>query len=117
MANKSIEKKKQISQLIFMAVSVLFIIVFILKFGELSNTIELLWTGSWVFLLAVIGLQVLAIINKGAFYHSVYDYFGAKDTLRRLTFLALSSNFVISLRLQPVFPVWQSLYPRQSIKE
>lgn len=94
MTCKDIKKKKQISQLIFLAVSVLFIVVFISRFGELSSTIELLWTGSWVFLLAVVGLQALAIVNKGALYHSIYDYFGAKDTLKRLTLLALSSNFV-----------------------
>lgn len=94
MTSKEVKKKKIVSQLLFLAVSVAFIVVFIYKFSELSDTIRLLSTGSWIFLLAVIGLQVLSIFNKGALYHSVYDFFGARDTLRRLTLLALSSNFV-----------------------
>ncbi|OQA52978.1 MAG: hypothetical protein BWY43_00266 [candidate division WS2 bacterium ADurb.Bin280] len=94
MTKSEIEKKKKRGQLLFLLISIVFIIVFVFKFSELSNTVELLMSGSVFFLLCVIALQVLSIINRGALYHSVYDYFGARDTLRRLTYLSLSSNFI-----------------------
>lgn len=94
MTKEELQNKKKRGQTVFFIVSIAFIIVFILKFGELSSALELLASGSLFFLLCVIGLQVLSIINRGALFHSMYDFFGAKDTLRRLTYLALSSNFV-----------------------
>lgn len=94
MISKEIKNKKRTSQIFLLVVSLLFIIVFIFKFGELSNALELLATGSWFFLAAAVGLQILSIVNKGAFYHSIYDYFGGSDTLKRLTVLAVAANFV-----------------------
>lgn len=94
MTSEEVKNKKRTSQVVLLAVSVLFIVIFILKFGELSNAIELFSKGLWFFFIAVVGLQILSIINKGALYHSIYDYFGARDTLKRLTLLSVASNFV-----------------------
>lgn len=85
--------KKTFYQLIFFVVSVLFILFFVRHFGQIQTAVETLAHASWYFMIALLALEILAVINRGAFYHSLYDYFGAKDSLRRLVILSLSSNF------------------------
>ena len=86
--------KKYVYQGIFVVVSVLFILFFVRRFGEISNAVETLSRGSWFFLIAIAALMALSIVNRGAFYHALYDYFGAKDSLKRLVTLSLASNFL-----------------------
>jgi hypothetical protein len=86
--------KKYLYQLLFFIISVVFIIFFIRQFGQISEAVNTLAGGVWYFLIAVIALVALGIVNRGAYYHSLYGYFGAQDSLRRLTILSLSSNFL-----------------------
>lgn len=86
--------KKVFYQLIFFVLAIIFIIVFIRQFGKLSLAAQTLSQGSWYFLIAIAGIQVLGIANRGALYHSLYDFFGSKDSLKRLILLSLASNFV-----------------------
>lgn len=55
--------------------------------------LETLSQVSWYFILAILALQVLGIINRGAFYHALYDFFGVRDNLGRFILLSLSSSF------------------------
>lgn len=71
-----------------------FIYLLFRQFGTITQAADVLSKGSWYFILAVLGIQVLSIINRGAFYHTLYDFFGAKDSLKRLIILSLSSNFI-----------------------
>ena len=88
------KNKRRIYQIIFIVILFLFIVIFIKEFGTVSKAIELLSGGSWYFLFAVIAIQALGIINDGAFYQSLYDIFGVKESMKRLIILALSSNFL-----------------------
>jgi hypothetical protein len=87
------KKKAYIYKILFFAISVVFIIVFLRRLGELSKLLETLAQISWYFILAILALQVLGIVNRGAFYHSLYDFFGVRDNLRRFVLLSLSSSF------------------------
>lgn len=91
MNNKS---KTILNKTLILAVSIIFIVVFVYKFGDFSKAIEMLSGGSWFFMVAIILIQALAIINRGAFYQSLYDFFSVKDTLKRLTLLSMASNFL-----------------------
>lgn len=88
------KNKKLIYQILFFIVSIVFIIVFIKQFGKLSSAVSTLAQGSWYFLLAVILVQVLAIINRGAFYQTLYDFFSVNDSLKKLVLISLASNFM-----------------------
>jgi hypothetical protein len=87
------KKKAYIYKIVFFAISVVFIIIFLRRLGELSKLLETLSQVSWYFILAILALQVLGIINRGAFYHALYDFFGVRDNLSRFILLSLSSNF------------------------
>ena len=87
------QTKKLLWWVLFVLASVIFIIIFIKQLGTVSNALEALSHGSWYFLLVVAGIQAIGIVNRGAFYHSLYDYFGVKDSLKRLIQLSLVSNF------------------------
>lgn len=82
------------NKLFFFAVSVVFIIVFVRQFGSISEAIETLSRGSWLFLAAIIVIQFVGIVNRGAFYHSLYEFFSVKDSLKKLTYLSVASNFL-----------------------
>lgn len=84
----------QIYKIILLLLSVIFVFLIFKQFGDLTRAIETLSRGSWYFILPVLGIQVLAIVNKGAFYHTLYDYFKVKDTLWRHIKMALSANFL-----------------------
>ena len=88
------QNKKKIYQLLFFVISILFIWFFVRHFGQVQNAVETLAHASWYFMIALAGLLVLSIINRGAFYHSLYDFFGARDSLKRLITLSLASAFV-----------------------
>jgi len=64
------------------------------QFGTITQAADILSKGSWYFILAVIAIQILSIINRGAFYQTLYEFFGAKDSLKRLVTLSLSANFI-----------------------
>lgn len=78
---------------IFFLASIIFIYLFFRRWGEISTLLETLSQASWYFVLAILVLQVLGIINRGAFYHALYDFFEVKDNLRRFVMLSLSSYF------------------------
>jgi len=88
------QTKTNLYRYLFIAVSIVFIIVFVKKFGTLQDAAETLAHGSIYFLLAAFIIQLLAIINKGAFYQSIYEYFGARDKLKKWVVLSLASNFI-----------------------
>jgi len=88
------ESKNLLYRILFIAVSIVFIIVFVLKFGTLQDAIETLSHGSIYFLGAALLIQLLGIINKGAYYQALYDYFGARDKLKKWVILTASANFV-----------------------
>jgi uncharacterized protein (TIRG00374 family) len=90
----SIKTKKILNKFFILAVSIVFIVVFVNKFGDFSRAIETLSKGSWVFLLAIVLIQALAIFNRGAFYQSLYDFFSVKDSLKRLVLVSMASNFL-----------------------
>lgn len=81
-------------KVLWIVVSVIFIVVLVKQFGKLSTAIETLSHGTWYFLLAVIAIQAIGIVNRGAFYWSLYEFFSIKEDLRRMTILSLSSNFI-----------------------
>ena len=81
-------------RIILIVASIVFIVIFFEHLGTLEQAVAVLSQGAWFFVLAVFAIQFLGIINKGAFYQSLYDFFGAKDSLKRLIILSLSSNFV-----------------------
>ncbi|MDH4358727.1 MAG: flippase-like domain-containing protein [Candidatus Berkelbacteria bacterium] len=86
--------KKFIYKGLFILASIAFIFIFFKQFGSIANAVETLAKGSWYFMIAVFALVALAIVNRGAFYHSLYDFFGVNDSLKRLIILSLASNFV-----------------------
>jgi len=86
-------KKAYIYKAVFFLASVVFIVIFLRRLGEISKLIETLAQISWYFIVAILILEALAIINRGAYYHALYDFFGIRDKLRRFILLALSSNF------------------------
>jgi len=88
------ETKSKIYRIVFLAISIVFIVVFLKKFGTLQSAFETLLHGSVYFLGAALLIQLLAIINRSAYYQSLYDYFGAKENLKKWIILTLSSNFV-----------------------
>jgi len=88
------KNKKILYQIVFFGISVVFVYILVRQFGKLTDVVETLAKGAWYLLIAVIGIQAIGIINKGAFYHSLYDYFGVKDSLRRLITLTMASNFI-----------------------
>jgi uncharacterized protein (TIRG00374 family) len=81
-------------RIILIVASIVFIVIFFQHLGTLQQAVTVLSQGAWFFLLAVFAIQFLGIVNKGAFYQSLYDFFGAKDSLKRLVILSLSSNFI-----------------------
>ncbi len=87
-------KKAYIYKTVFFIISIVFIIVFFSRLGEISKLVETLSQVSWYFIFAILALLFLGMINRGAFYHALYDFFGVKDSLRRFILIALSSNFV-----------------------
>ena len=84
----------QIYKILLLVLSVVFIYLIFRQFGDLTRAVQTLSQGSWYFILPVIGIQVLAIVNKGAFYQTLYDYFGVKDTLWRNIKMSLAANFL-----------------------
>jgi len=88
------KKTAFIYKILLLLASVVFIILILRQLGTINNTIEIFSQGSWYFLLPVIGIQLLAIINKGAFYQTLYDYFRIKENLWRLIKMSLASNFI-----------------------
>lgn len=78
---------------IFFLASLIFIYLFFRRWGEISTLLETLSHISWYFILAILALQILGIINRGAFYHALYDFFDIKDKLKRFITLSLSSYF------------------------
>jgi len=86
--------KKFIYKGLLVLASVAFIFIFFKQFGSITNAIETLSKGSWYFLIAVLALVALAAFNRGALYHSLYEFFGANDSLKRLIILSLAANFV-----------------------
>lgn len=74
--------------------SVVFIVLILRQLGTLTRAVQIFSEGSWYFILPVIGIQFLALINRGAFYQTLYDYFGVKDQLWRMTKMYLASNFL-----------------------
>ncbi|MCX6809919.1 MAG: lysylphosphatidylglycerol synthase transmembrane domain-containing protein [Candidatus Berkelbacteria bacterium] len=79
---------------LLLIVSIVFIVILFKQFGTIQKAIEVFSQGSWYFIFAIIAIQVLGIVNKGAFYQTLYDYFGAKDSLKRLITLSLAANFI-----------------------
>ena len=94
MKKKIFKNKKVFYQLLFFVLAIVFIVVFIKQFGKLSLAAQTLSQGSWYFLIAIAGIQILGIANRGALYNSLYDFFGSKNSLKRLILLTLTSNFV-----------------------
>jgi len=94
MGKKFFKNKKVFYQSLFFILAIVFIIVFVKQFGKLSQAILTLSQGSWYFLIAIAGIQILGIANRGALYHSLYDFFGSRESLKRLILLTLTSNFV-----------------------
>jgi hypothetical protein len=89
--------KRQIAQIyrtILLILSVIFIYLIFKQFGDLARAVTTLSLGSWYFILPVAGIQVLAIVNKGAFYQTLYDYFNVKDTLWHHIKMSLAANFL-----------------------
>lgn len=86
--------KKNWYQILFFVLSIIFIYVFFAKFGEIKSAVLTLSGGIWYFLVAAIILQGISIFNRGALFHSLYDYFSVKDTLVRFVKIALASNFL-----------------------
>jgi uncharacterized protein (TIRG00374 family) len=84
----------QIYKILLLLLSVIFIYVIFRQLGDLKRAVETLSKGSWYFILPVIGIQVLAIVNKGALYQTVYDYFKVKDTLWQHIKMQLAANFL-----------------------
>ncbi len=84
----------QIYKILLLIVSVIFIYVIFRQLGDLTRAVETLSKGSWYFILPVLGIQVLAIVNKGALYQTLYDYFKVKDTLWRHIKMQLAANFL-----------------------
>ncbi|MFH1909612.1 MAG: lysylphosphatidylglycerol synthase transmembrane domain-containing protein [bacterium] len=78
--------------LLFVA-SVVFIYLILKQLGSLQKAAETLSLGSWYFILPIIGIQILAVVNRGAFYHTLYEYFSVKDTLWRHIKMSLAANF------------------------
>jgi len=81
-------------KILWFAVSIVFIVILVKQFGKLSTAVETLSQGAWYFLVAVLVIQAIGIINKGAFYWSLYEFFSIKEDLRRMVILSLSSNFI-----------------------
>lgn len=81
-------------RILFFTISIVFIVVFVKKFGTLQSALETLLHGSVYFLIAALLIQLLGIINRAAYYQALYDYFGAKDKLKKWMILTLSANFV-----------------------
>jgi len=88
------KRAKLLNKLLLFIVSIVFIVVFVRQFGSLSRAAETLSRGSWVFLVAILLIQIVGIINKGSFYSSLYEFFGVNDSIKRLTYLAVASNFL-----------------------
>lgn len=86
--------KKIILQILFFLLSLIFVYVLVRQFGQLSNVVETLSKGAWYLLIAVVGIQAIGTINRGAFYNSLYDFFGVKDSLKRLMRLSLAAGFL-----------------------
>ena len=89
----STKNKAYIYRAVFFVASIIFIYLFFRRWGEISTLVETLSRISWYFILAILALQILGIINRGAFYHALYDFFGIKDRLKRFITLSLSSYF------------------------
>jgi len=85
--------KAYIYRVIFFVASIIFIYLFFRRWGEISTLLETLSQVSWYFILAILALQILGMINRGAFYHALYDFFDIKDGLKRFITLSLSSYF------------------------
>ena len=88
------KKLTYLYKLLLLVASGVFIYFLFKQLGTLSKAVDLLSKGSWYFILAVLLIQFLSVVNRGAFYHTLYDFFGVKDSLRRLIILSLSSNFI-----------------------
>jgi len=88
------KKTALIYKIILIVASVVFIILILRQLGTISHAAEILARGSWYFILPVIGIQVISVINRGALYQTLYDYFGVKDQLWRMSKMYLASNFL-----------------------
>jgi len=86
--------RSRIYQILFLVLSVVFIYILFTHFGEFKSALVTLSGGVWYFLLAALMLQVIGIVNKGALFHALYDYFSVKDTLKKFIKIALASNFL-----------------------
>lgn len=87
-------KKNYWYQILFFILSIVFIYIFFTKFGEIKSAVLTLSGGIWYFIIASLILQGIAIYNRGALFHSLYDYFSVKDTLIRFVKISLASNFL-----------------------
>ena len=90
------KNKKILYQVLFFVISIVFVYILVKQFGKLTDVVGTLAKGAWYLLVAVIGIQAIGVINRGAFYHSLYDYFGVGDSLKRLIKLSMASNFIVS---------------------
>ncbi len=88
------KNRKSLNKVVLLIISIVFIIVFVRQFGNLSEAIETLAKGNLLFLVAIFLIQFVGIINRGGFYYTLYDFFGVKDSVRRLTLLSVASNFL-----------------------
>ncbi|GAB4470739.1 MAG: hypothetical protein Kow0088_03890 [Anaerolineales bacterium] len=78
---------------LFAVLILLGIIFLITRFGEVQQIWETLRRGDWRFILLALFVQTLWVVNLGATYQSIYHSLGTHDHLKRLTLLALASNF------------------------
>ncbi len=88
------KKAAQVYKILLLLVSVIFIYIIFRQLGDLRRAVETLSKGSWYFILPVIGIQILAIVNKGALYQTLYDFFKVKDSLWRHIRMQLAANFL-----------------------
>lgn len=76
------------------AILILLGVVFLItRFGEVQQIWETLRKGDWRFIFLALIVQSIWVLNLGATYQSIYHSLGTHDRLKRLTLLALASNF------------------------
>lgn len=90
----STQTKKTFYQFFYLIISIVFIIIFVKQFGKLATLAEAFSKISWYFIFAILTIQGLAIINRGAFYQSLYGFFKVRDPLKKFIMLSLTSNFM-----------------------
>lgn len=85
--------KKILAKIIFPLLLLIFVIIFILKFANLSNFLTILTQGIWYYVIIFIVLQILYLVTQTMLIGNLYSIYGKSESFKNIFNLFLATNF------------------------